>query len=270
MSSNFRTEHDFLGEKQIPAVAYWGVHTARAVENFAISGTRISAMPDLVRALAYVKKAAARANADLGALDRDRAAAIILACDDLIEGKLLNEFVVDVIQGGAGTSTNMNANEVICQPGARKAGPRKRRVPSAAPQRPRQRLAEHQRRVPHGRQGWRCGSASASPARGDGRLARRLCEAKAEEFKEILKMGRTQLQDAVPMTLGQEFLTYAIMIGEDEQRLAEARALIERNQPRRHRHRHRHQCAPHGYANAGLPRTVRASPACRSSSARPT
>ena len=113
MSSNFRTEHDFLGDKQIPAVAYWGVHTARAVENFPISGTRISAMPDLVRALAYVKKAATRANADLGAIDRDRAAAIILACEDIVDGKLLDEFVVDVIQGGAGTSTNMNANEVI-------------------------------------------------------------------------------------------------------------------------------------------------------------
>src|SRR5688572_4012004 len=117
MSPNFRTEHDFLGEKQIPALAYWGVHTARAVENFAISGTRVSAMPDLVRALALVKKAATRANADLGAIDRDRAAAIILACDDLIEGKLLDEFVVDVIQGGAGTSTNMNANEVIANRG---------------------------------------------------------------------------------------------------------------------------------------------------------
>ena len=127
MGSNFRTEHDFLGEKQIPAVAYWGVHTARAVENFAISGTRVSAMPDLVRALAFVKKAATRANADLGAIDRDRAAAIILACDDLIEGKLLDEFVVDVIQGGAGTSTNMNANEVICNLALEKLGHEKGR-----------------------------------------------------------------------------------------------------------------------------------------------
>jgi fumarate hydratase class II len=147
MSSNFRTEHDFLGEKQIPAAAYWGVHTARAVENFAISGTRISAMPDLIRALAYVKKAATRANADLGAIDRDRAAAIILACEDIIDGKLLGEFVVDVIQGGAGTSTNMNANEVICQPRAGIAGPRARRLRRAAPERRRQRLAEHQRRL---------------------------------------------------------------------------------------------------------------------------
>ena len=127
MESNFRIEHDFLGEKRIPAPAYWGVHTARAVENFPISGTRVSAMPDLVRALAHVKKAAARANADLGALGRERAGAIILACEDLIEGKLLDEFVVDVIQGGAGTSTNMNANEVICNLALEKLGHEKAR-----------------------------------------------------------------------------------------------------------------------------------------------
>jgi len=225
MSPNFRTEHDFLGEKQIPAFAYWGVHTARAVENFAISGTRVSAMPELVRALAFVKKAATRANADLGAIDRDRAAAIILACEDLIEGKLLDEFVVDVIQGGAGTSTNMNANEVICNLALEKLGHEKGRYDVLHPN-------DH---------------VNASQSTNDvyptavrlalwfaiGRLLesmatlRRSFEAKALEFKDILKIGRTQLQDAVPMTLGQEFLTYAIMIGEDEARLGEARALIE-------------------------------------------
>ena len=225
MSSNFRTEHDFLGEKQIPAIAYWGVHTARAVENFPISGTRISAMPDLVRALAYVKKAATRANADLGAIDRDRAAAIILACDDIVDGKLLDEFVVDVIQGGAGTSTNMNANEVICNLALEKLGHEKARYDVLHPN-------DH---------------VNASQSTNDvyptavrlalwfaiGRLLesmaslRRAFEAKALEFKDILKIGRTQLQDAVPMTLGQEFLTYAIMIEEDEARLREARALIE-------------------------------------------
>src|SRR3954468_4485988 len=113
MPSNFRVEHDFLGEKQIPADAFWGVHTARAIENFPISGTPISAMPALIRAFGCVKKAAARANAELGALDRKHAGVIILACDELIAGRLHEQFVVDVIQGGAGTSTNMNANEVI-------------------------------------------------------------------------------------------------------------------------------------------------------------
>jgi aspartate ammonia-lyase len=160
MSSNFRTEHDFLGEKQIPAFAYWGVHTARAVENFAISGTRVSAMPDLVRALAFVKKAATRANADLGAIDRERAAAIILACEDLIEGKLLDEFVVDVIQGGAGTSTNMNANEVICNLALEKLGHEKGATTSCIPT-----TTSTPRRAPttsiRRRCGWRCGLPSA-------------------------------------------------------------------------------------------------------------
>jgi len=113
MTSTFRVEHDFLGEKQIPAHAYWGVHTARAVENFPISGTPVSAMPQLVRAFGYVKKAAARANVELGTLDGKRAAAIMSACEKLIAGQYHEQFVVDVIQGGAGTSTNMNANEVI-------------------------------------------------------------------------------------------------------------------------------------------------------------
>lgn len=113
MSNSHRIEHDFLGEKQIPNHAYWGVHTARAVENFPISGTMISAMPDLIRAFGFVKKAAARANVELGALDGQLAQPIIKACEALIAGKFLDQFVVDVIQGGAGTSTNMNANEVI-------------------------------------------------------------------------------------------------------------------------------------------------------------
>ncbi len=225
MNARFRTEHDFLGEKQIPEAAYWGVHTARAVENFPISGTRISAMPDLVRALAFVKKAAARANADLGALDQARAEAIVAACDDIVAGALLDEFVVDVIQGGAGTSTNMNANEVICNLALEKMGQEKGRYDALHPN-------DH---------------VNASQSTNDVyptavRLAlwfaldrlleamaslRQAFEAKALEFRDILKIGRTQLQDAVPMTLGQEFLTYAVMIGEDEARVREARALIE-------------------------------------------
>src|SRR5438270_2196756 len=104
MSTTFRVEHDFLGEKQIPSQAYWGVHTARAVENFPISGTPISAMPDLIRAFGYVKKAAARANVELGVLDGKRGAVIMSACEKLIAGQYHDQFVVDVIQGGAGTS----------------------------------------------------------------------------------------------------------------------------------------------------------------------
>jgi aspartate ammonia-lyase len=220
-----REEHDFLGPMQIPAGAYWGVHTARAVDNFPISGIAISAMPDLVRAFGFVKKAAARANADMGALDRKRAAAIILACNELIEGRFLDQFVVDVIQGGAGTSTNMNANEVIANIALEKLGFEKGRYDVLHPN-------DHVNASQSTNDTYPTAVRLALWSGIDrllGSMAtlRRGFEAKADEFKDILKIGRTQLQDAVPMTLGQEFSTYAVMIGEDEERLREARALIE-------------------------------------------
>ncbi|MEY2954255.1 MAG: hypothetical protein RLZZ401_2342, partial [Pseudomonadota bacterium] len=225
MTETSRTEHDFLGERQIPAAAYWGVHTARAVENFPISGTRISAMPDLIRAFGYVKKAATRANLELGAVPRELADAILFACDALIDGKYHDQFVVDVIQGGAGTSTNMNANEVIANLALEKLG-----FPRGS--------YTHLHPNDH---------VNASQSTNDVyptavRVALwfaldRLLEAmeqlregfalKAFEFKDVLKIGRTQLQDAVPMTLGQEFSTYAVMLEEDILRVREARALIE-------------------------------------------
>ena len=225
MSQAFRVEHDFLGDKQIPAAAWWGVHTARAVENFPISGTSVSVMPDLIRAFGFVKKAAARANAELGVLDRKRSAAIMSACEKLIAGHFRDQFVVDVIQGGAGTSTNMNANEVIANLALDKLGFEKGRYDILHPN-------DH---------------VNASQSTNDvyptavrlalwsgidrllGSMAtlRRGFQAKADEFKDVLKIGRTQLQDAVPMTLGQEFSTYAVMIEEDEARLREARALIQ-------------------------------------------
>src|SRR5260370_24746127 len=108
-----RREHDLLGDRDVPADAYYGVHTLRAVENFPISGTKISIYPDLVTALASIKLAAARSNQELGLLDKMRADAIVAAAEEIRAGALHEEFVVDVIQGGAGTSTNMNANEVI-------------------------------------------------------------------------------------------------------------------------------------------------------------
>src|SRR5437667_5183569 len=109
----FRTEHDLLGDRDIPVQAYYGVHTLRAVENFPITGTPISIYPELIKALACIKQAAARTNHALGLLDEVRCDAIDMACAELLDGKLHEQFVVDVIQGGAGTSTNMNANEVI-------------------------------------------------------------------------------------------------------------------------------------------------------------
>jgi aspartate ammonia-lyase len=108
-----RIEHDLLGDREIPAAAYYGVHTLRALENFAISGISIAVYPDLIRALAQIKQAAAQSNQQLGLLDAVRANAIVAACNEVIAGQWHDQFVVDVIQGGAGTSTNMNANEVI-------------------------------------------------------------------------------------------------------------------------------------------------------------
>ena len=225
MSSSHRIEHDFLGEKHIPNSAYWGVHTARAVENFPISGTLISAMPDMICAFGFVKKAAARANVELGALDGQLAKPIIAACEALIAGRFHDQFVVDVIQGGAGTSTNMNANEVIANVALEIMGLEKGRYDALHPN-------DH---------------VNASQSTNDVyptavRLAlwmaidrllnsmeilRAGFDAKAVEFASVLKIGRTQLQDAVPMTLGQEFSTYAVMIEEDVARLREARALIQ-------------------------------------------
>ena len=108
-----RPEHDLLGNRAVPTAAYWGVHTLRAVENFPISGQTIATAPDLVNALAAIKQAAALANYDLGLLDEERATAIVKACEDIRGGQFHDQFVVDLIQGGAGTSTNMNANEVV-------------------------------------------------------------------------------------------------------------------------------------------------------------
>jgi len=219
-----RTEQDSLGEKQISKEVYWGIHTARAIENFPISGAPIGSMGHLVMALAYVKKAAALTNMELGVLDKLRAEAIVWACDELIASKWDKELVVDVIQGGAGTSTNMNVNEVIANLALERLGYPKGRYDVLHP-------------IDH---------VNASQSTNDVyptalrlaawlsiekllsamRLLREAFERKAVEFEDIIKIGRTQLQDAVPMSLGQEFRAFAIMLGEDELRLREARTLI--------------------------------------------
>jgi aspartate ammonia-lyase len=224
MTQPVRIEHDLLGERAVPADAYYGIHTLRALENFPITGTPISIYPDLVMALACVKQAAAIANSELGLLDERRATAIRLACEEVREGKLFDEFVVDVIQGGAGTSSNMNANEVICNRALEILGQGK---------------GEYQHLHPLDHVNLSQSTNDVYPTAvklalqfgirrliDDMALLRRAFEAKASEFGDVLKVGRTQLQDAVPMTLGQEFSTYAVMLGEDEQRLAEAASLI--------------------------------------------
>ncbi|GAA4837799.1 aspartate ammonia-lyase [Saccharopolyspora rosea] len=219
-----RTEHDLLGDKEVPAAAYWGVHTERARENFPITGTPVSAYPHLVEALASVKEAAARTNAELGLLDADVAEAIGTACQEIRAGALHDQFVVDVIQGGAGTSTNMNANEVIANRALELLGHAR---------------GDYHRVHPNEQVNLSQSTNDAYPtavnvatiiAVRDLSAAmtglQRAFAAKAVEFQDVLKMGRTQLQDAVPMTLGQEFGTYAVMLGEDRQRLDEAVTLL--------------------------------------------
>ena len=219
-----RNEHDLLGDRSIPGAAYYGVHTLRALENFPITGTPISIYPELVTALACVKQAAARANNELGLLDDARAEAIVKACEEIRAGDLLDEFVVDVIQGGAGTSTNMNANEVIANRALELLGRGK---------------GEYQHLHPLDHVNMSQSTNDVYPTAikiaahfGIQRLTRAMAElraafaAKSAEFADVIKMGRTQLQEAVPMTLGQEFSTYAVMLEEDEQRLKEAALLI--------------------------------------------
>ncbi|GHF54214.1 aspartate ammonia-lyase [Streptomyces morookaense] len=219
-----RSEHDLLGDRDVPAAAYYGVHTLRAVENFPITGTPISAYPDLVVALASVKQAAALANRDLGLLDGRKADAIVQACEEIRAGSLHDQFVVDVIQGGAGTSTNMNANEVVANRALELLGHGKGEY-------------RHLHPLEDVNAGQSTNDVYPTAVRLSLQLAAaRLLEAmevlheafaaKAAEFSDVLKMGRTQLQDAVPMTLGQEFAAYAVMLAEDRARLAEACALL--------------------------------------------
>jgi aspartate ammonia-lyase len=220
-----RREHDLLGDRDVPAAAYYGVHTLRALENFPITGTPISVYPELVRALACVKQAAALTNVELKLLDRARADAIIAACEELRRGALHEHFVVDAIQGGAGTSTNMNANEVIANRALELLGRAR---------------GEYQHLHPLEHVNLSQSTNDVYPTAVKVALhfeIRRLREAmaqlrlefeiKAREFSDVLKMGRTQLQDAVPMTLGQEFSTYAVMLAEDEERLREAALLVQ-------------------------------------------
>jgi len=224
MNAPERIEHDLLGDRAVPAAAYYGVHTMRALENFPITGTPISIYPDLVSALACVKHAAALANRELGLLGPGKADAIARACEEIRAGALAAEFVVDVIQGGAGTSTNMNANEVIANRALEILGHGK---------------GEYGYLHPVDDVNMSQSTNDVYPTAikvalnfGIRRLAaemghlREAFESKAAEFTDVLKMGRTQLQDAVPMTLGQEFSTYAVMLGEDEDRLQEAAALV--------------------------------------------
>jgi len=210
LKGDVRVENDSLGEREIPDKAYYGVQTLRAMENFPISGVYVKNFEHMIEGLAFVKKAAAMANQELGVLAPDKMKAIGDACDELLAGKLHEHFAVDMFQGGAGTSTNMNANEVIANRGLEILGHKK---------------GEYDFLHPNDDVNCSQSTNDAYPTAiklavllslkdllsAMGQLKEAL-EAKAAEFADVLKMGRTENQDAVPMTLGQEFSAYAVMI----------------------------------------------------------
>ena len=223
-----RVEHDLLGEREVPRDAYYGVQTLRALENFDITGIPLHHFPDFIRALALVKKAAAQANERLGLLPAELSAAIQQACDEIVDGQLHNQFVVDMIQGGAGTSTNMNANEVIANRALEILG---------------EEMGAYERLNPNDHVNLSQSTNDAYPTAIHLALLlsvrpliaemEELVDAlreKAREFARVIKMGRTQLQDAVPMTLGQEFAAWAQTVETDIDRLKEnTRLFLEIN-----------------------------------------
>ncbi len=217
LSGKTRREHDLIGEMDIPVEYYFGVQTMRAVENFHISRVRLNLFPEFIRSLADVKAGAALANRDLGLLDPAIADAIVAACEEVRQGKFDDHFVVDMVQGGAGTSTNMNANEVIANRALELLGHNK---------------GEYQYCHPNNHVNLSQSTNDAYPTAMRIALVRSIenlvgalreligaFRAKGVEFAEVIKMGRTQLQDAVPMTLGQEFNAYAATLTEEIDRL---------------------------------------------------
>ncbi|CEN34545.1 aspartate ammonia-lyase [Capnocytophaga cynodegmi] len=215
--SKFRTESDLLGDLQVPFDAYYGVQTQRAIDNFYISGSKMSEFPEFVRAIAYVKLAAAQTNHELGLLSDELLKSISQACNELIEGKMHEQFPVDMIQGGAGTSVNMNANEVIANRALEIMGYER---------------GDYQHCSPNDHVNLSQSTNDAYPTtiklaiiRMNDSLVKHLKQLvdafrkKGKEFADVIKMGRTQLQDAVPMTLGQEFEAFAATLEEEITRL---------------------------------------------------
>lgn len=214
----YRIERDSIGEKQVPVDAYYGVQSLRAKENFKISGKKVH--PEFISSMAEVKKAAAIANKNSGALSADRADAIVKACDDLLSGKYLDNFIVDAIQGGAGTSLNMNANEVIANIAIEYLGGVKGNY-----------------KIVHPNDHVNCAQSTndAYPSAGKIAVIKLLKKAivaledfssalenKAKEFDDVIKMGRTEMQDAVPISFGQTFRAYAAPIKRDVIRFKQA------------------------------------------------
>lgn len=220
-----RVETDLLGQREVPADAYFGIHTLRAVENFRISPDTISDFPELIRGLVQVKKAAALANADLRVVPPHVVNAIVWACDQiLVEGRCMDQFPIDAFQGGAGTSTNMNVNEVLANVALEHLGCAKGNYDVVNPN-------DHVNRSQSTNDAYPTGLRLALDARlghlaeAVNRLAVSL-RAKGNEFSDVLTMGRTQLQDAVPMTLGQEFTAFGVTLAEELRHIENTRTLL--------------------------------------------
>lgn len=218
-------EHDSLGSLRVPAKMYFGIQTARAVKNFPLSGVAIGAFPSLITALAFVKRAAAHANAKMNLLPREKLAAIIGACDDVVAGKIdVANFPVDVFQGGAGTSTNMNMNEVIANRALERLG-FARGAYSALHPNDDVNLSQSTNDVYP--TAVRVAIILSHSEISDAAVALAdAFELKARELENVVKLGRTQLQDAIPMTLGQEFRAFSVTMREDVKRLSESVELL--------------------------------------------
>ncbi len=220
-----RIEEDLLGQREVPAEAYYGIHTVRAIENFQISSSTINDVPEMIRGMVMVKRASAMANKELGTIPFDVADAIIAGCDAILEeGRCLDQFPVDVFQGGAGTSVNMNTNEVVANLALEHLGLEKGRYDIIDPN-------EHVNQCQSTNDAYPTGLHLAILSVVDGLKAEvsALADAfdvKAGEFRNILKMGRTQLQDAVPMTLGQEFTALGALMRHELRRLTLAGELL--------------------------------------------
>lgn len=219
-----RIEHDFLGQREIADDLYYGVQTVRGFENFDITGIPMSHEPSFVKAFGYVKKAAAMANRDLGVLPPDIAAVILAACDQVIAGTMNEQFITDLVQGGAGTSTNMNANEVIANLALEMLGREKGDYQYVSPN-------DHVNYGQSTNDTYPTALRLALIMRLESYLAalEKLRDAffdKGKEFSRVVKMGRTHLQDAVPMSLGSEFRGWGTTIGEEIDRTREVQKLL--------------------------------------------
>ncbi|AKZ66120.1 aspartate ammonia-lyase [Candidatus Palibaumannia cicadellinicola] len=224
-NNSIRIEEDLLGTREVPAAAYYGIHTLRASENFSISTVRISDIPELVRSMVIVKKAAAIANKELKTLPNAIADIITSACDEmLVKGRCMDQFPVDVFQGGAGTSINMNINEVLANIGLELMGHNKGEYQFLSPN-------DHINLSQSTNDSYPTGlrlavyNAIQQLIVGINYLSTGF-EQKAKAFADTLKMGRTQLQDAVPMTLGQEFHAFNVLLKEEKKNLLRSSELL--------------------------------------------